>query len=55
VLSTRITNLTAAASSFVKASVSALSALRSKKLVEKNLQQRFDTPHQLEEVYTRVE
>lgn len=35
--------------------VSALSALRSKKLAEKNLQQRSDTLHQLEEVFTRIE
>jgi charged multivesicular body protein 7 len=49
--------LAARASSSVKAGnrVSALSALRSKKLAEKNLQQRSDTLHQLEEVYTRIE
>jgi charged multivesicular body protein 7 len=49
--------LAATASSSVKAGnrVSALSALRSKKLAEKNLQQRSDTLHQLEEVYTRIE
>jgi charged multivesicular body protein 7 len=56
-LSTRITTLTARASSSVKAGnrVSALSALRSKKLAEKNLEQRSDTLHKLEEVYTRIE
>lgn len=35
--------------------MSALSALRSKKLAEKNLEQRSDTLHKLEEVYTRIE
>ena len=56
-LTDRITTLAAKASSSVKAGnrVSALCALRSKKLAEKNLQQRSDTLHQLEEVYTRIE
>jgi charged multivesicular body protein 7 len=56
-LSTRITTLAATASSSVRAGnrISALSALRSKKLAEKNLQQRSDTLHQLEEVFTRIE
>ena len=56
-LSTRITTLAARASSSVKTGnrVSALSALRSKKLAEKNLEQRSDTLHKLEEVYTRIE
>lgn len=35
--------------------VSALSALRSKKLVEQNLKQRTDTLAQLEEIYTKIE
>ena len=56
-LSTRITTLAARASSSVKTGnrVSALSALRSKKLAEKNLEQRSDSLHKLEEVYTRIE
>ncbi|KAK9853219.1 hypothetical protein MYU51_007019 [Penicillium brevicompactum] len=35
--------------------ISALSAVRSKKMVEHNLQQRFDTLMRLEEVYTKIE
>lgn len=35
--------------------VSALSALRSKKLAEQNLKQRSDTLAQLEEIYTKIE
>jgi charged multivesicular body protein 7 len=56
-LTTRITTLAARASASVKTGnrVSALSALRSKKLAEKNLEQRSDTLHKLEEVYTRIE
>jgi len=56
-LSQRISSLTDIASSSVKAGnrVAALSALRSKKLAEKSLQQRSDTLHQLEEVFTRIE
>jgi charged multivesicular body protein 7 len=56
-LSARVTTLTARASSSVKAGnrISALSALRSKKLAEKNLEQRSNTLHKLEEVYTRIE
>jgi charged multivesicular body protein 7 len=49
--------LQATAQSSVKAGnkISALSALRSKKLAEKTLQQRSDTLHQLEEVYIKIE
>jgi charged multivesicular body protein 7 len=56
-LETRVANLQSAAQSAVKLGnkVSALSALRSKKLAEKTLQQRSDTLHQLEEVYTKIE
>ncbi|CAI7568648.1 unnamed protein product [Penicillium bialowiezense] len=35
--------------------ISALSAVRSKKMVEQNLQQRLDTLMRLEEVYTKIE
>ena len=56
-LENRITSLQATAQSSVKAGnkISALSALRSKKLAEKTLQQRLDTLHQLEEVYIKIE
>lgn len=56
-LSTRISSLTATASTAIKSSnrISALSALRSKKLAEKNLKQRADTLSQLEEVYVKIE
>ena len=56
-LEARITSLQAAAQSSVKSGnkISALSALRSKKLAEKTLQQRSDTLHQLEEVYIKIE
>jgi charged multivesicular body protein 7 len=56
-LEKRITSLQATAQSSVKAGnkISALSALRSKKLAEKTLQQRLDTLHQLEEVYIKIE
>src|SRR5271163_3772952 len=55
-LSTRITTLAARASSSVKTGnrVSALSALRSKKLAEKNLEQLSDTLHKLEGFFTRI-
>lgn len=35
--------------------ISALSAVRSKKLAEHNLKQRLDTLHQLEEIYSKIE
>jgi charged multivesicular body protein 7 len=56
-LERRVTSLQATAQSSVKAGnrISALSALRSKKLAEKTLQQRSDTLHQLEEVYNKIE
>ena len=56
-LEKRITSLQATAQSSVKAGnrISALSALRSKKLAEKTLQQRSDTLHQLEELYNKIE
>lgn len=56
-LEKRIASLQASAQSSVKSGnkIAALSALRSKKLAEKTLQQRSDTLHQLEEVYTRIE
>ena len=38
-----------------KTRISALSALRSKKLAEQNLKQRLDTLAQLEEVYSKIE
>ena len=57
VLSTRISSLSHQASTSVKTGnrISALSALRSKKLAEKTLQSRSDTLHQLEEVFTKIE
>jgi charged multivesicular body protein 7 len=56
-LSKRISSLTATASTEIKSSnrILALSALRSKKLAEKNLKQRADTLSQLEEIYTKIE
>jgi charged multivesicular body protein 7 len=56
-LSKRISSFTATTSAAIKSSnrISALSALRSKKLAEKNLKQRADTLAQLEEVYTKIE
>ena len=56
-LAARITSLTQMAQSSVKAGnkVSALSALKSRKLAEKAFQQRSTTLHQLEEVYAKVE
>lgn len=56
-LTTRIATLQSAASTAVKSGnkASALSALRSKKLAERNLQSRLDMLHQLEEVYTKIE
>ncbi|KAH0847569.1 hypothetical protein FOPE_00798 [Fonsecaea pedrosoi] len=56
-LSARITVLQDQASTAVKTGnkASALSALRSKKLAERALQQRIDTLHQLEEIYTKIE
>ncbi|KIX92386.1 uncharacterized protein Z520_11860 [Fonsecaea multimorphosa CBS 102226] len=56
-LSTRIVALQSQASAAVKSGnkPSALSALRSKKLAERALQQRLDTLHQLEEIYTKIE
>lgn len=56
-LSTRIASLNATAAAAVKSSnrISALAALRSKKLAERTLKQRADTLSQLEEVYTQIE
>jgi charged multivesicular body protein 7 len=56
-LEKRISSLQATAQASVKAGnkISALSALRFKKLAEKTLQQRSDTLHQLEEVYIKIE
>lgn len=56
-LSKRISSLTATASTEIKSSnrISALSALRSKKLAEKNFKQRADTLSQLEEIYNKIE
>jgi charged multivesicular body protein 7 len=56
-LETRITSLQAKALAAVKSGNkhTALSLLRSKKLAEKNLQQRTDTFHQLDEVFTSIE
>lgn len=48
-------NLTAKTALQNKNRVSALSAVRSKKLAEHNLKQRFDTLMQLEEVYSKIE
>ncbi len=56
-LTSRITALQSTAQAAVqsKNKHAALSALRSKKLVERNLQQRTDTLTQLEEVYAKIE
>lgn len=56
-LTTRVASLQSAAYSAVqsKNKTSALSALRSKKLAEKNLQSRIETLHQLEEVFAKIE
>ena len=56
-LSARISSLTTTAFAAVKSSnrISALSTLRSKKLAERNLEQRSDTLSQLEEVYSKIE
>lgn len=56
-LSARVGSLQTAAHSAVQAKnkSSALLALRSKKLAEKNLQSRIDTLHQLEEVFSKIE
>ena len=56
-ISTRISTLTATAATAVKSSnrISALAALRSRKLAESNLKQRTDTLTQLEEIYTKIE
>ncbi|OJJ97191.1 hypothetical protein ASPACDRAFT_33110 [Aspergillus aculeatus ATCC 16872] len=48
-------NMTAKTALQNKNRVSALSAVRSKKLAEHNLKQRFDTLMQLEEVYSKIE
>ncbi|GAB1210431.1 hypothetical protein APSETT445_009223 [Aspergillus pseudonomiae] len=48
-------NSTAKAALHNKNRISALSAVRSKKLAERNLQQRLDTLAQLEEVYSKIE
>ncbi|KAE8415585.1 Snf7-domain-containing protein [Aspergillus pseudocaelatus] len=48
-------NSTAKAALHNKNRISALSAVRSKKLAERNLQQRLDTMAQLEEVYSKIE
>lgn len=56
-LTSKITALQATAQAAVqsKNKHAALSALRSKKLAERNLQQRTDTLNQLEEVYAKIE
>lgn len=55
-LERKISELNAAAiAALNKNKVSALSALRSKKLAEKNLKHRLDTLAQLEEVYSKIE
>nr|KMM72087.1 hypothetical protein CPAG_08386 [Coccidioides posadasii RMSCC 3488] len=56
-LDAKIRELTLAAQNALKNKnrILALSALRSKKLAERNLQQRSDTLYQLEEVYTKIE
>ncbi|EYE96526.1 putative vacuolar sorting protein SNF7 family protein [Aspergillus ruber CBS 135680] len=56
-LEVKIAELTATAKTALnnKNRISALSAVRSKKLAEHNLQRRFDTLAQLEEVYSRIE
>ncbi|KAI1993060.1 hypothetical protein LOZ54_001558 [Ophidiomyces ophidiicola] len=56
-LEKKIGELTAAAQTALgkKNKILALSALRSKKLAERNLKQRTDTLYQLEEVYSKIE
>ncbi|KAJ5980845.1 hypothetical protein N7481_008143 [Penicillium waksmanii] len=56
-LEEKIADLTASAKTALnnKNRISALSALKSKKLVEHNLQQRLNTLAQLEEVYSKIE
>lgn len=56
-LEEKIAELTASAKTALtnKNRISALSALRSKKLVEHNLQQRLNALTQLEEVYSKIE
>ncbi|KAI9037846.1 putative vacuolar sorting protein SNF7 family protein [Aspergillus affinis] len=56
-LEKKITELNATAKTALhnKNRISALAALRSKKLAEHNLQQRLDTLTQLEEVYSKIE
>lgn len=56
-LEVKIAELTATAKTALnnRNRISALSAVRSKKLAEHNLQRRFDTLAQLEEVYSRIE
>lgn len=57
ILEVKIAELTATAKTALnnKNRISALSAVRSKKLAEHNLQRRFDTLVQLEEVYSKIE
>lgn len=57
ILEVKIAELTATAKTALnnKNRISALSAVRSKKLAEHNLQRRFDTLAQLEEVYSKIE
>ncbi|CAG8332873.1 unnamed protein product, partial [Penicillium nalgiovense] len=56
-LEAKVAELTASAKTALvnKNRISALSAVRSKKLAEHNLQQRFNTLMQLEEVYSKIE
>ncbi|KAF7621300.1 hypothetical protein AFLA_011603 [Aspergillus flavus NRRL3357] len=56
-LENKISELNSAAKAALhnKNRISALSAVRSKKLAERNLQQRLDTLAQLEEVYSKIE
>ncbi|CAI7630970.1 hypothetical protein N7533_003984 [Penicillium manginii] len=56
-LEEKIANLTASAKTALnnKNRISALSAIKSKKMVEHNLQQRLNTLAQLEEVYSKIE
>lgn len=56
-LEEKMTSLTSAAKAALnnKNRISALSAIRSKKLVEHNLKQRLDTLAQLEAVYSKIE
>ncbi|CAI7577513.1 unnamed protein product [Penicillium viridicatum] len=56
-LETKIAELTVSAKTALanKNRISALSAVRSKKMAEHNLQQRFNTLMQLEEVYSKIE